>query len=217
MPRAALLSLHARVANVEATSWEDPALVQVWGPRYSAYAVPREDIGVFTLGRLPADARGLQRATGIADRVDAFLDGRRLSATEIGRGLKIHPSALRYAAPTGRILIRWDGARQPTVWTVPAPRIEPEEARLELARRHLSFFGPSTPSSFAKWAGIKPSVGQTAFAGLAGELTAIRTPLGDAWILSADEPSIHARRGREAPARLLPSGDVYYLLQGDGS
>ncbi len=214
MPRAALLSLHARVARVEATSWEDPALVQVWGPRYSAYAVAREDIGVFTLGRLPADARGQQRATELADRVDAFLDGRRLPATEIGRGLKIHPSAQRYAAPTGRILIRWDGARQPTVWTVPAPEMEPEMARLELARRHLSFFGPSTPSSFATWAGIKPPVGRAAFEGLAGELAAVRTPLGDAWMLAADEPSMHARSGPEAPARLLPSGDVYYLLQG---
>src|SRR3989337_158975 len=32
MPRAALLSIHARMAGTEAASWEDPSLVQVWGP-----------------------------------------------------------------------------------------------------------------------------------------------------------------------------------------
>ena len=40
---------------------------------------------------------------------------------EAGRGLGEHPNRLRYAAPTGTVLIRWDGARQPTVWTVPPP------------------------------------------------------------------------------------------------
>ena len=31
MPRAALLSLHARVDGVEPSTWEDPSLVQLWG------------------------------------------------------------------------------------------------------------------------------------------------------------------------------------------
>ena len=35
MPRAALLSLHARLIGVEPSTWEHPSLVQVWGPRYS--------------------------------------------------------------------------------------------------------------------------------------------------------------------------------------
>ncbi len=160
--------------------------MQVWGPRYSAYAVPREDMAPFTLGRLPADDRGRKRAEEIADRIEAFLDGRRQTATEIGRGLKIHPNALRYAAPTGRILIRWDGARQPTVWTTLAPQVEPEAARLDLARRHLAVFGPTTPAAFAEWAGIKPPIARVAYDALARELAAVRTPMGDAWILAAD-------------------------------
>ena len=214
MPRAAVLSLHARVEGIGPSAWEDPALVQVWGPRYSAYAVPREDMAPFTLGRLPADARGRRRAEEIADRIEAFLGGRRLTATEIGRGLRIHPNALRYGAPTGRILIRWDGARQPIVWTTPAPQIEPETARLDLARRHLAFFGPTTPAAFAEWAGIKLPLAQVAYDTLAGELAAVRTPMGNAWILAADELSLRAPAGPEAPVRFLPSGDTYYLLQG---
>src|SRR3954454_7728207 len=37
MPRAALLSLHARVDGVESSTWEDPSLAQLWGPRYHTY------------------------------------------------------------------------------------------------------------------------------------------------------------------------------------
>ena len=42
----------------------------------------------------------------------------------------------------------------------------------------------------------------------------MRTPVGDAWILARDEPAFRARRGPAAAARLLPSGDAYFLLQG---
>src|SRR5512132_4694759 len=53
MPRAALLSLHARVAEIESSSWEDPSLAQLWGPRYSTYVVAQRDFALFSLGRLP--------------------------------------------------------------------------------------------------------------------------------------------------------------------
>ena len=39
MPRAALLSIHARVEGTEPSTWEDPSLVQLWGPRFGAYVV----------------------------------------------------------------------------------------------------------------------------------------------------------------------------------
>jgi Winged helix DNA-binding domain len=45
-------------------------------------------------------------------------------------------------------------------------------------------------------------------------LTAVRTPIGVAWILTRDEPLFRAPLGPAAPARLLPSGDAFYLLQG---
>src|SRR4051812_23992632 len=57
MPRAALLSLHARIRGVESSTWEDPSLAQLWGPRYSTYVVPKRDFAFFSLGRLPEDAR----------------------------------------------------------------------------------------------------------------------------------------------------------------
>lgn len=55
-PRSALLSLHARAENVDFGAWNDPNLVQVWGPRGSVYVIPARDFAVFTLGRLPRHA-----------------------------------------------------------------------------------------------------------------------------------------------------------------
>ena len=214
MPRAAVLSIHARVAGTEPSTWEDSSLVQVWGPRFSAYVIAARDRAVFTLGRLPAGGKGLRRAEDTAARLHAFLDGRRMRYDEAGLGVGVHPNALRYAAPTGTVLIRWEGARLPVIWTVPRPEIDPGEARLELARRYLHVFGPTTAPAFAKWAGIGAAEGRAAFDSLAGEVVAVRTPVGDGWILASDEPSFRAKPSPAAPARLLPSGDPYFLLHG---
>jgi len=215
MPRAAILSIHARVQETGPDTWEDPSLVQLWGPRFSAYVVAADDLAVFSLGRLPDDAQGRRRAEDLAGRLHAFLDGRKMTYGEVGRGLGVHPNSLRYAAPTGTVLIRWEGARQPSVWTVPPPDVDPREARLELARRYLRVFGPATPAGFADWAGIRPrTAGRAVFEALGESLTPVRTPVGDAWILTGDEPTFRAPGGPAAPARLLPSGDAYFLLQG---
>jgi hypothetical protein len=214
MPRAALLSIHARVEGAHPSSWEDPSLVQVWGPRFSTYVVPARDYAVFTLGRLPDDGTGRQRAEDVAARLHALLDGRRMGDGEAGRALGVNSNLFRYAAPTGTILIRWEGARQPTIWTVPRPDVDPHEARRELARRYLHVFGPATPASFATWAGIGPAEASSAFDALKRSLTKARTPIGEAWILTRDEPAFRASARPAAAARLLPSGDAYYLLQG---
>ena len=215
MPRAALLSIHARVEGIEPGIWEDPSLVQLWGPRFSAYVVAEHDRAVFTLGRLADDPAGGREAEQLADRLEAFIDGRRMSYGEAGRGLGKHPNALRYAAPTGRLVMRWDGARRPTIWTVPPPPVDPSESRLELARRYLHVFGPATgegvrrmgPHRASARSGHVRRVGGIADAGPHARRRrmdpdrgreAFRTPVG----------------GDAASAQLLPSGDVYFLLQG---
>lgn len=214
MPRAALLSIHARVEGTEPSTWEDRSLVQLWGPCFHAYAVAARDLAVFSLGRLPEDDGGRRVAEDLAARLHAVLDGARRTYGEAGRALGEHPNRLRYAAPTGTVLIRWDGARQPTLWTVPRPKVDPHEARLELARRYLHVLGPATPEAFAWWAGIGSRQGVGAFEALRGSLTPVRTPVGDAWILARDEPVFSASPRSVAPARLLPSGDAFFLLQG---
>jgi hypothetical protein len=213
MPRAALLQLHARVEGVEPSTWEHPSLAQLWGPRYSTYVVPKSDFALFSLGRLPDNAKGRLRAERMAERVRALLDGARATDREVAGGLKVG-NAIRYAATTGTVAIRWEGARAPTVWTVPAPEISPADACRGLARRYLHIFGPTTAESFARWAGISRRAAATAFASLEGSLLAVRSPLGDEWLLADDEQAMRAAEAPAAPARLLPSGDAYFLLDG---
>jgi hypothetical protein len=214
MPRAALLSIHARVEGTAPSTWEDPSLVQLWGPRFSTYVVAARDLAVFSLGRLPDDARGRGVAEDLAARLHALLRGRRMTDREAGKALGNIGNRLRYAATTGTVVIRWEGARAPIVWTVPPPEVDPRDARLELARRYLHIFGPTTPEAFAEWAGIGTRHGIAAFDTLRRSLTPVRTPVGDAWILTRDEPTFRLVPAFAASARLLPSGDTYFLLQG---
>ncbi|HUQ44937.1 MAG TPA: crosslink repair DNA glycosylase YcaQ family protein [Candidatus Limnocylindria bacterium] len=220
MPRAALLSIHARVEGATPSSWEDPALVQLWGPRYSTYVVPKVDRALFSVGRLAGDAR--RRAIGeeMAAQLHALLKGGRMADRAAGAALGFHSNRFRYAGPTGTILIRWEGARAPLIWEVPAPKLSDEDAELELARRYLHVFGPTTPESFTEWAGVSVRRGPIAFGALGRELLEVGTTIGPAWVLAKDEALLAAgaagaaKAKPPAPARLLPSGDAFFLLQG---
>ena len=214
MPRAALLSLHARVEGVEPSAWDDPSLIAAVGAsvqhlrrrRSATSRCSRSD-------RLPDTEKGRRRAEETAALVNAHLDGRRLTDREVAGALGIG-NAIRYAATTGTVAIRWEGARAPVVWTVAAADIDPADACRELARRYLHIFGPTTAQGFARWAGISRRAGAAAFASLEASLVAVRSPLGDEWLLADDEPAMRAGETSNAPARLLPSGDAYFLLDG---
>src|ERR671923_2476395 len=213
MPRAALLSLHARVDGVQPTTLGDPALAQLWGPRYSTYVVAKDDFALFSLGRHPDNPKGRERAERLAERLHAHLGGGRATDRESGRALGIG-NEIRYAATTGTVAIRWDGARAPIVGTAPAPEVDPADARRQLARRYLHIFGPTTADGFARWAGISRRSAANAFASVKESLLPVRSPLGDEWLLAEDETAMRAADTAPAPARLLPSGDAYFLLDG---
>jgi hypothetical protein len=185
--------------------------VQVWGPRYQVYVVPACDLPIFTLGRLPDAGKTRGKAEDLAARLHVFLDGNRMRYDDAGQALGVHGNTLRYAALTGRLAIRWEGARRPTVWTVPPPDIAPAQATLELARRFLHIFGPAGPEAFGKWAGIGVQTANRAFDDLGTELIPVRTPPVDAFMLARDEPIIREAPTPPAAARLLPSGDAYTL------
>ena len=215
MPRAALLSIHARVAGTGPSTWEHPSLVQLWGPRFNVFVVAARDLAVFSLGTLPDDTKGRRRAEDLAARLNAVLGGARMSHGEAGRALGVHPNSLgtrprparsssggtargsRPSGPCRRPEIepprRPPGARPP----VPARlRSRPRPRRLPGGRGSAG--GPASRRSRRS----------------APSLTPVQTPIGDAWILGPDEAAFRAAPGPAAPARLLPSGDAYFLLQG---
>ena len=213
MPRAAVLSIHARVAGTTSEILDHAALTQVWGPRFSAYAVPEVDAALFTVARYPDDARGRKVAEDMAAVVAKALGGRTMTDREVARATGIG-NAMRYGTTTGTIRIRWAGALAPKIWTVERTSISPADARIELARRFLHVFGPSTAASFAKWAGIGAAQAATAFEALAGELLPVETPIGSGFLLAADESTARAKPSTPAPARFLPSGDTFFLYWG---
>src|SRR5437016_2181117 len=95
MPRAALLSLHARVEGVESSTWEDSSLAQLWGPRYHTYVVAKRDFALFSLGRVPDNAKSRLRAERMAEQLHAHLDGTRMTDREAAGALGVGNS-LRY-------------------------------------------------------------------------------------------------------------------------
>ena len=213
VPRAALLSIHARVEGTRPSTWEDPSLVHVWGPRYSTYLVPARDHWIFTVGRYPDAPHRRRVADDMAARLHAYLAGRRLPDGFVQKELGVG-NALKYGTTTGTVLIRWEGAGAPTVWTVPAPEIEPLEARRELARRYLHVSGPATPAAFETWAGLSEASAVATFDSLRKSLTAVRTPLGDAWILAQRRAGV-PRAGRAARCR-TPSAERRHVLPASG-
>lgn len=80
-------------------------------------------------------------------------------------------------------------------------------ARLELVRRFLRCFGPSTPEAFAAWAGTGVDDAMRRWNRLAGELVEMDLN-GPAWVLHESIPML-----RDPPpmrgARLLPAGDPF--------
>jgi hypothetical protein len=212
MPRAALLSIHARVEGAGPLAWDDSALVQVWGPRFSVFVIARRDLAVFTLGRLSDDPAAIEKAYDIATRLDRALSGEQITVADAADRLGVDHNQLRYAAPTGTVCLRWEGAGQPLIWTVQAPEVDPIDARRELARRYLHVCGPTTADAFSKWAGIKPHRSQAIFEALEKSLIPVQTPTGEGLILSSDEESFLADPEPPPSARLLPSGDSYWLL-----
>ena len=207
MPRAALLSFHARVEGVASDVLDDPSLAQVWGPRYHVYVVAAQDIAVFTLGRLPERGRIRERALDLAGRLEELLGEEAMRYDDAGVALGVHGNMLRYAALTGRFAIRWEGARRPTIWAVPPPGVDEVAARRELARRYLHVFGPATAAGFARWAGIAAPTAKRTFEELRDELVRV----GDGSLLGADEAAMSEPQATPAVTRLLASGDTYTL------
>ncbi|MEX2394897.1 MAG: crosslink repair DNA glycosylase YcaQ family protein [Actinomycetota bacterium] len=208
VPRGAVISLHARVRDVDPASWEDPALAQIWFRGGTDYVIPRSDIGVFTLGSLPRDASVCADLEEIADAATRVLDGEVLKVREVADRMTLrHPLELRNAARTGRLLIRWNANM---IWLIAndRPSIEPEVARLELARRFLTWLGPQTRQRFAWWAAIEPKDARATWDAIASELVTVDVGGEERSMLDRDLDALVGAEPIEG-VRLLPADDAF--------
>lgn len=196
-PRDALLGLHARVEACEPAAWEHPGLIQTYSPRMAVYVLPRDDFGVFTTGRLPRDPVERQSLEDRAERACRQL----ASQPQRARGLTAH----RDVCATGRFEVRWTTSSS-HVSERPRPSIDLEAARIELCRRHVHAFGPTTAGAFAWWAGVSRRDAERSFEVLAPDLIPVDYDGHPAWILAADEATI---------VTAVPMRGVRYLVASD--
>src|SRR5262249_38131884 len=110
-PRSAVLSLHARVHDVSPSDWDDPGLVQIWGPRGADYVVPKKEVGVFTLGRMPREPSRVASIESAMRRVAKHSRRRKGDDANYSGVSRQIIRDLRVASITGRLRIRWDGSR----------------------------------------------------------------------------------------------------------
>jgi hypothetical protein len=120
---------------------------------------------------------------------------------------------LRLASLTGRVRIRWDASRSDVV-PAPRPDVDDEQARSQLLRRFLVWYGAVTPDRFARWAGITRDDATATWAALAPQLVAVSLAGAARWAHTDDLGAL-----RSAPAvtgvRLLPMNDPHLHLAGE--
>jgi hypothetical protein len=180
-PRDALLGLHARVAACEPSAWEHPRLIQTYSPRSAVYVLPKDDVGVFSIGRLPRERQARQSLEDRAERACRELAAQPRPARRL--------PGERDVCATGRFAIRWTTSAL-HVWEQPPPSIDPEAARIELCRRHVHAFGPTTPAAFAWWAGVSAQDARHTFDAITPELIPVDYDGQQSWLQAADEATI---------------------------
>jgi hypothetical protein len=211
IPRGGVISLHARVADTKPDSWEDASLAQIWFRGGADYLVPRDDVGVFTLGSFPRDPDLGRRLDRLADDIHRVSGGETLLVREVSARLALDgPTAIRASGLTGRVLIRWDAAN---IWAIPVerPKIDAEDAREELARRFLHWFGPTTVQRLAVWTGVQPRDGAETWRSIEKELVAVDIRGESRSMLAADLDALTGA-AQLTGVRLLPFDDAFTKL-----
>jgi hypothetical protein len=223
-----------RLADVERARDEERTVVWTWVLRGTLQLVAAADVGwlLGLLGPLFAAAgRPRRLALGLDDELcERALVALRELLAETGpltraqlverlaaRGVVVDPRSqapahlVAYAALRA-VVCRVGPSREPRYallddWLGARPRtLEPDAALAELARRYLAAHGPATPADLAAWSGAGLRRARRGFELIAGELRAVTTAAGPAWMV-ATAP----RRAARARPVLLGHFDPYLL------
>ncbi|MDQ3778021.1 MAG: winged helix DNA-binding domain-containing protein, partial [Actinomycetota bacterium] len=178
------------------------------------YIVPRKDVGVFTLGSYPRDEDVAADLERLADEIQRVTKGEMRPVGEVqSRVAADKPIRLKRTAVTGRVHIRWDASR---IWLIPAerPKLDVEDARRELARRFLHWFGPTTVQQLARWTGVDARDAKETWAQLEAELAEVDVDGRRGFLLAADLEAVE-RAPAVTGVRLLPIDDPFTKFDHD--
>lgn len=120
------------------------------------------------------------------------------------------------AAQQGLIIQGADRGRQPTFvrlddWVASDPSTLPASPEVELARRHIRAFGPTTPDDFSAWSGLSLTQSRTAWKEIPDPLIQFSTATGPVWMFQSAFGIFQAEPPQPLSVRLLPAFDTYLL------
>ncbi|HEY4026413.1 MAG TPA: winged helix DNA-binding domain-containing protein [Candidatus Dormibacteraeota bacterium] len=226
--------------------WEERSLVRTWCMRGTLHLLTPEQLALYSAVFDPAvnyTAVWLRNFQVTAEDLDALYEAfsealedgeprtRRELAEVVTRragdhlGDRLRSSWGELLKPAARrgLFVNGPNRGQETTyvrtesWLGPAPRIDPEAARLDWLRRYLRAYGPASPQDYARWLGVRQMGPINALVTRLGpELAEVRVAGQKLLALSADLDELAGgERDAVAAVRLLPAFDTYVLGHAD--
>lgn len=220
--------------------WETRRLVKTWAMRGTLHLLPAAEYGLWlgALGEFEHYRRdgwlrgwGLTRAEmdALIAAVDVALDGRLLTRAELAAEVTRTSgserlgelvggswgSLLKPAAYEGRLCFASSAGQnvrftRPETWLGTIARVEPADARRELARRFLAVNGPTTREDYARWWGLTPAQAGRRLASLDDKVEEVSVE-GERRLMLAGDGARAAACGPAGVVRLVPAFDQYVV------
>jgi hypothetical protein len=228
---SAELQLQARIAGVDvrAELWEQRSLVKSYGPRGTLHLLPRDEVPLWAAANAWEvepwyERHGFTRrkADAIVAAVGKALDGCELTRAELAAAVGRKDPRVRELLGSGwayllgpaaaKGLLCFGPPRGAAVTFVRADQWlggwderDPEESMLEIVKRFVRAYGPTTHAELADWLARKPGQAKALLDRL--ELEQVEVEGTKRWVLTGDtvpdeEPSA---------LRLVPQYDVYVV------
>jgi hypothetical protein len=99
---------------------------------------------------------------------------------------------------------------RPDRWLANWQPVDPALARLEVARRYLHAYGPSTAAAFGRWRGVSAAEARRTFTALGESAQTVDLDAVPAWALTDDLPAMRSSQPTRS-VRLLPAFDQYVI------
>ena len=228
--------------DVQAALWDHHTLVKTYGPRGTLHLLPADELPLWMAAVQAAEnmqgtpwhtRAGLDASQGDAllDAIGEALDGCMLTRNELADEvtsrvggwareclLSAWGEMLSPAALAGKLCFGPNQGSQVTFaradqWIGHWEQHDPWEALVELCRRYIATYGPSTHADVAHWFRLKPDQARTLMDSLASDLEAVDFAGRRAWMLVADaqNDAQEAEYSQPGSLRLLPQYDCYLL------